>query len=322
MKHHIYWWNLENLFSIENDPNRSDFLSKTLKGELRGWSQSVLDRKMANLISIIRQFNGGNGPDLFGICEVENEAIVQDLTNRMSTALGRQYAFKHADSTDKRGIDTAMIYDTEKYNVEDEVFTLRIIKRNATRDLLQLQLDTKGGNHLILVLNHWPSRSGGTFESEPYRIMVAENLAYWVERIHEERGQDAAIVLMGDFNDNPFDRSITNYLLAGNSKQRVLNARNHMFQNLMYQFLYQDIGTHVHGSTQNLLDQFMVSKSIVSNSSNYPFKVDATNIIAYPEMVKGDYRKPIRFSRPSAASYNPDGYSDHLPIELVLKEKV
>lgn len=322
MTHNIYWWNLENLFSIEHDTSRSDFLASTLNSELRGWTQAVLDRKLANLLSIITQFNGGLGPDIFGVCEVENEAIVSNLAAMMSSRLGRTYSYKHADSDDKRGIDTALIYDTTKYNVEDEVFTLRIIKRNATRDLLQIHLNTVAGNHLVLVLNHWPSRSGGTFESEPYRIMVAENLAYWVERIHEERGKHTPIVLMGDFNDDPFDRSITTYLMAVNSRQRVLNARNNMFHNLMYQFLDAGVGTYAHGSSQHLLDQFMVSKSIASNSHLYPFKVVSTDILAYDEMVSGDYKKPIRFSRPSSSSYDPDGFSDHLPIELILQERV
>lgn len=322
MTHNIYWWNLENLFSIEHDPSRSDFLASTLNSELRGWTQAVLDHKLANLLSIITQFNGELGPDIFGICEVENEAIVSNLAAMMSSRLGRTYSYKHADSDDKRGIDTALIYDTTKYNVEDEVFTLRIIKRNATRDLLQIHLNTVAGNHLVLVLNHWPSRSGGTFQSEPYRIMVAENLAYWVERIHEERGKHTPIVLMGDFNDDPFDRSITTYLMAVNSKQRVLNARNHMFHNLMYQFLDAGVGTYAHGSSQHLLDQFMVSKSIASNSHLYPFTVVSTDILAYDEMVSGDYKKPIRFSRPSSSSYDPDGFSDHLPIELILQERV
>ena len=49
-KHHIYWWNLENLFDIENSPRRSEFLNKHLGKELEGWSAAILDQKIANLI--------------------------------------------------------------------------------------------------------------------------------------------------------------------------------------------------------------------------------------------------------------------------------
>ena len=318
--HHIYWWNLENLFDIERSTTRSEFLQKTLKSELKGWTRTILNKKLSNLNSIIVQFNNNLGPDILGVCEVESKAVVEELADRMSTALNRRYEVSHADSDDKRGIDTALIYDKDLYTSEDLIFTLRITKRNSTRDLLQFHLKTQSDNELVIILNHWPSRSGGTFESEPYRIMVAENLAYWVDRIHEEMEGKPSIVLMGDFNDNPFDRSLSQYLMGSNNKKGVSYARNYKFYNLMFQFMDKQVGTHVYGSELNLLDQFLISKSILSNSSSYPFKYESCNILLMPELVKGRYNTPIRFGRPSS-KLNLDGYSDHLPIELVLSER-
>ena len=318
--HHIYWWNLENLFDIERSSNRSEFLQKSLKSELKGWTRAILNKKLFNLNSIIVQFNNNLGPDILGVCEVESKAVVEELADRMSTALNRRYEVSHADSDDKRGIDTALIYDKDLYTSEDLIFTLRIIKRNSTRDLLQFHLKTQSENVLVIILNHWPSRSGGTFESEPYRIMVAENLAYWVDRIHEEMEGSPSIVLMGDFNDNPFDRSLSQYLMGSNNKRGVSYARNNKFYNLMFQFMDKQVGTHVYGSELNLLDQFLISKSILSNSSSYPFKYVSCNILLMPELVKGRYNTPIRFGRPSS-KLNLAGYSDHLPIELILSER-
>jgi len=318
--HHIYWWNVENLFDTEDSPRRSTFLQSKLRGELRGWTEEVLDKKLTNLIEVIADLNG-NGPDILGVCEVENIHVLELLRDRLKIATGRDYSILHHDSEDKRGIDTALLFDSNLYTSDGEVFTLRIIKRNATRDLFQAHLTTKNGNDLILILNHWPSRSGGVFETEPYRIMVAENLSYWIERIHEERGNDVAIVLMGDFNDNPYDRSVTNYLLSSNNRKRVENARTHFLYNLMHQFADAQMGTHVFGNEVNLLDQFLISKTIMSESSNFPFKVKATNIIERPKLVEGEYKTPVRFSRPSKSSYNENGYSDHLPIELILEER-
>lgn len=241
--------------------------------------------------------------------------------SRLNSKTGRAYSILHHDSQDKRGIDTALIFDSDHYTSDGEVFTLRIIKRNSTRDLFQTHLKTRSGNELILVLNHWPSRSGGVFESEPYRIMVSENLAFWIERIHEERGKDASIVLMGDFNDNPFDRSITHYLQSSNIKKRIENARNHFVYNLMFEFLDAQLGTYVYGNEVNILDQFLVSKSIMSDSDNYPFKVNRVGIVNDPLLVKGEYNTPVKFGRPSKpSSFNDQGFSDHLPIELVLEE--
>jgi len=318
--HNICWWNLENLFDIENSPRRSQFLNNKLDSELVGWSQAILDQKIDNLSSIIAKFNSNNGPDILGVCEIENAHVLQLLSDKLNQLLGRNYTFTIIDGEDKRGIDTALIYDADKYNQNPKTFTLRITKRSPTRDLFQVQLTTQSNNTLVIILNHWPSRSGGHLESEPFRIMVAENLSYWVERIHEELGNETSILLMGDFNDNPYDRSITKYLQSTNIKKKVMRAKNHFFYNVMHQFLDKNIGTHVWGSEVNILDQFLVSKNILSQSSTHPFKIDTVEIFDFPELVKGVYKKAIRFSRPNKNNFNIDGFSDHLPICITLKE--
>lgn len=322
-KHHIYWWNLENLFDIEGSPRRSEFLNNHLGSELHGWNATVLDKKISNLTSIISKFNDNQGPDILGVCEVENEFVIQLLINAMNIALNRQYAFVISEGEDKRGIDTALIYDTAKYGSEQLTFSLRIIKRNSTRDLFQVHINTANGNKLVCILNHWPSRSGGELTSEPFRIMVAENLSYWIERIYEEQGKNASILLMGDFNDNPYNKSITNYLMAINNKALVKSNRVRLkyFYNVMHQFLDAQIGTFVFGNEYNMLDQFMVSKSILSEKTSLPFKLSSVAIIDFPELTSGAYKKPVKFGRPNSSKFNQNGYSDHLLIKIVLSEK-
>lgn len=320
--HFIYWWNLENLFDVEGSPDRPVWLEKELQSELAGWDSQVLDKKIGNLCSIIKKFNNGAGPDILGACEVENKNVVKKLAAQVGKEVGRKYKVLHKDTKDQRGIDIAIIYDEGKYKPDSKVFSLEVIKRNATRDLFQVQLTTETGHELILIGNHWPARSEGKLESEPYRIIVAETLAYWIERIHEKKGENADIVLMGDFNDNPYDRSITEYLLASNNRKIVAGAKNHVLLNLMYPFIAEGLGTHVFGSEINVLDQFMVSKSIAANSPDNNFKIERTAIICFdePEQAKGKYNTPVRFGRPSSG-YNENGFSDHLPIEMVLSEK-
>jgi len=91
--HNIYWWNLENLFDIENSPRRSQFLNDKLDSELIGWTQAILDQKIDNLSSIIAKFNNNNGPDILGVCEVESAHVLHLLSNKLSTLLGRNYTF-------------------------------------------------------------------------------------------------------------------------------------------------------------------------------------------------------------------------------------
>lgn len=320
-KHHIYWWNLENLFDVQNSPQRPAWLQKELDKELVGWDLQVLNRKIDNLVSIISKFNDGQGADIMGVCEVENENVMKLLTTAITAKTGKTYEVVHHDTNDQRGIDIAFFYDISKYTPIGKLFSLEIMKRNATRDVIQMTFKTNQNNEFTLLGNHFPSRLGGKYESEPYRIMAAETVAYWIERIHEIKGQDHPVILMGDFNDEPFDRAMTEYLLGTHTKQKVLNAKNHFLLNIMYEHLGKNFGTHVYGNEVSILDQFLVSKSVASNSANYPFKVDSSEIISYPELIKGDYNTPIRFGRPSSSDYNPAGFSDHLPIKLVLQEK-
>ncbi|MBK6477935.1 MAG: endonuclease/exonuclease/phosphatase [Saprospiraceae bacterium] len=325
--HNIYWWNLENLFDVQNSPRRPEWLQKELKSELKNWDEALLDKKIANLCSVIKKFNQGLGPDILGVCEIENEFVVKKLMDRVGQELNRSYKVLHKDTKDQRGIDISIIYDQDKYHDDGRIFTLEIMKRSYTRDLFQVNLTTTAGNNeLILIGNHWPSRLGGKFESEPYRMMVGEILSYWVTRIHEikleELGEEnPAIIVMGDFNDQPYDRSITNYLNSTSNLERVKNARTPVLFNTMFPFLNGKLGTHVFGNEINILDQFIVSKSLTFESANYPFQFISSKIIDYPELVRGDYNTPIRFSRPSSSDFNSNGFSDHLPIELIIKER-
>ena len=322
--YYVAWWNVENLFDINNAPGRPDWLQKKLNSELKGWTTAVRDKKLAQLSGIIRQMNGGAGPDLLGVCEVENKTVMDMLVASLAP-LGRVYAVKHHDASDARGIDVGFIYDTARLTAEADFFHV-IQKRSATRDLYQVNFRTAAGNLLIAIGNHWPSRSGGEWESEPYRMMAGETLAYWHERIREEVGDDAGILAMGDFNDEPFNRSMTTYALSGNSRAKVTRAQNPRFFNLMWPFLGQGVGSHYFDNFPNVLDQFIVSKGLLTKGSGIEVKKASDDsypvaIERFAEMVSGGtYPSPIRFSRPSAKDYNANGYSDHFPISVILTE--
>ncbi|MDX9858523.1 MAG: endonuclease/exonuclease/phosphatase [candidate division Zixibacteria bacterium] len=321
--YYVAWWNLENLFDVNNAPDRPAWLQAELNRELQGWTKTVRDRKIRQLSSIICRLNGGVGPDLLGVCEVENKTVMELLVQSLGP-LGRAYRVAHHDASDLRGIDVGFIYDSALFTAEEEFFHV-IQKRTATRDLYQVNFRTTAGNLLIAIGNHWPSRSGGEWESEPYRIMAAETLAYWHERITEIVGTDASVLVMGDFNDEPFNRSMTNYALSGNIRTKVTMARTPRFLNLMWPFLGEAIGTHYFENFPNVLDQVLVSKGLLTGGSGLTVRasVDGSYPVAierFPEMTaSGAYPSPIRFGRPSSG-YNPDGYSDHFPISVSVTE--
>jgi hypothetical protein len=317
-EYYLAFWNVENLFDVFDSPRRSDKLKRTLEGELAGWTSQVLDQKISQLASIIRQMHGGRGPDLLGVCEIENEYVLGLLVNALSI-LNRNYQIVHFDTKDNRGIDVAFIYDRDLLTA-NENFSHFIVKRTATRDLLQVNFRTATGKLLVVIGNHWPSRMGGQFETEPYRIIAGETLAYFHERVREVQNNDnVAVLAMGDFNDEPSNRSLTDYALGERLRARVARAKSAKFLNLMWPIMGQGIGTHYYDNSPNVLDQFLVSKGLLTGRSGLAAILESVEVLRFPEMVKsGDYPAPKRFGRQS--SLDPHGFSDHFPISLRLQE--
>ena len=125
---------------------------------------------------------------------------------------------------------------------------------------------------------------------------------------------------MGDFNDEPFSRSITEYTLATNSKMKVQKSKSPRLLNLMWRFPGKGIGTYYFSNFSHLFDQFMVSKGILNGKGCFKVKDDSAKIVMSKEMVSGgSYPKPIKFGRPSKG-LNKNGFSDHYPISMVLEE--
>lgn len=318
----LSWWNVENLFDVES-ADRSPKLARTIGNELKGWTQSILDKKIDNLSSVIQQMNNGNGPDLLGLCEVENRRVIELLIEALSP-LNRNFDIIHQDTKDDRGIDVAFIYDKDVFRLapEPNVFSLEVMKRLATRDMLQVNFELQQSGRLLIVIgNHWPSRRGGQYETEPYRIMVGEVMSYWMQRIQQVYGQNTAVVSMGDFNDEPFSRAVTDYALSVNSVLKVANGVKPYQFNLMYPFTGANAGTFVYGADRLMFDQFMISQGMVRE--NPPLRVDpaSVRIEIYEGMAKGLYTTPVKFGRPSQmSSFNAMGFSDHFPISLVMLE--
>lgn len=320
-KHFIVWWNLENLFDVENSPHRPDWLASELRSELRGWTEGVLQRKIGNLTRVIKQMNSGQGPDFIGVCEVENINVLQRLVNGLDD-LGRNYKIIHHDCSDGRGIDVAFIFDADKYRYDCIFFHYEVLKRSATRDIIQANLTTSKGTEIMFIGNHWPARSAGEHESAPYRMMAGETLSYWMKRIQEIKGRDAPIFVMGDFNDEPHSRSLMQYALSRMNRNRVVYGRNPYLYNLMWPLLGSRQTSYVYNSESLMLDQFLVSKGIAKKTGRFAIEDSPVKIETYPGMTKERYSQPIRFGRPSSTStYNPDGFSDHLPISVELVEK-
>lgn len=318
VQYQIAFWNLENFFDIQDSPRRGDKLQRAIGNDLQGWSQTQLDQKVRQLAAIIRQMNSGRGPEILGVCEVEN-GYVLDLLVQSLASLGRSYAVSHHDMSDHRGIDIGFLYDSNLFSAE-ALFSHVVMRRTATRDILQVNFRTRAGRLLVVIGNHWPSRSGGEQESVGYRAIAGETLAYFHERILEVHGAETPVLAMGDFNDEPFDPSLVDYALSTRSRTKVVNADIPRFFNLMWPFLGQALGTHYYNNFPNVLDQFLGNKNLLLENSSIKILQDTAQVIRFPEMVDtGKYPKPIPFGG-MGKPINQNGFSDHFPISVTVWE--
>lgn len=342
MPYLVAFWNLENLFAPEGFPGREPWLADTVRNDLSGWTQALFDQKVGQLASIIAQMKNGAGPDLLGVCEVENRFALQTLADRLNTLRpSRRYQLVHADAArDKRGIDTAFLYDSILLATNpQELFSHWVMRRTGTRDITQATFITQAGNELIALANHWPSRSApsgaGPQYSAGFRATAGETLGYWHERIREVKGVNAAIIALGDFNDDPFDNSLFLHAVALRERGDVVRAQSAKFYNLAWRYLTQTVtdrngnsreldGTLYFGGDANLFDQILVARGLLTGPGRLKAAEASVRIEAYPEMV--DHRVsegPIRFGLPkgnAAANVNTAGFSDHFPVSVVIDE--
>ena len=317
LDHYIARWNVENLFDHATAA-RPQYLRDRLRSELAGWTAAVRDTKIAQIASIITQMNNQNGPDILGVCEIENANVMTLLAQAMARP-GRNYSVVHHDMSDNRGIDIGYIYDANLYTPDpiNPWFSHEVLKRSATRDIFQANFDTAQGHRLILIGNHWPSRLGAS----EYRVIAGETLSYWLERIVEIVGGEPSVLVMGDFNDEPFDVSLADFALSSRTTRRVLNGRNPYLFNLMWSLMGQGNPSYVYDNQPNMLDQFLVTKGMLRQSPPIRVLRNSVEVIRMPGMTAGQYNRPRRFDRPSKPStYDATGYSDHLPIAVALRE--
>ena len=330
-QHFMSFWNVENLFDIENSPRRGDKLQRAIGKDLKGWDVSKLSRKIGQLSKIIQMMNHGQGPDILGVGEVENEYVLQLLVQTLGP-LCRNYKIVHADTQDRRGIDVAVIYDGDKYEVEkgvlnannpselkELVFNHFVMRRTATRDILQVNFLTKAsGQRIVVIVNHWPSRSGGQYESEGYRIIAGETLSYFHERIMEEHGKDTPVIAFGDFNDEPHNVSLTRYALSERSRNIVVRGTNAYFYNLMWDVKTNANGSFFFNNRPYMLDQILVNKNLIKKTSGIQVEEGSVKVEKYNEMTdKSLYKKPIPFGG-MGKPVNLQGFSDHFPVSVVL----
>lgn len=310
----IAFWNLENLFDLVDDPNTDD--QEFLPSSEKEWTQERLQKKMYNLARVITRMNNNRAPDVIGVCESENKAVLEFFTaNYLKT---RNYKIAYEESPDNRGIDCGLIYDSDKFElVFAKGHEIKKLKDIPTRLILHVELKTKTSEKVIFFVNHWPSRRGGASESEFKRFAAAEVLRREIDNLFKA-DINSKIIIMGDFNDDPVDESILKKLGAipfkcSQSLSPEINIPNAELYNLSYNLFEQGLGTITYRDNWNLFDQIIIS-SALAKPKGLSYLCDSFSIIN-DDLVATRSGKFKGTPFPTyAGNRYLGGYSDHFPV--------
>lgn len=306
----IAFYNLENLFDLNDDKysRDEDFLDTSVKK----WTPKRYKNKLRKLgfaISNIGRRETGKHPAIVGLAEVENAKVIEDLL--ASKHLEEyNYDYVHYDSMDERGIDVGLIYNRAVFElIASETYSLELVtdddSPDYTRDIL-LVTGLLEGEKIHVIVNHWSSRREGEKETEHKRLTASNKVAEIITAIRNEE-DDSKIVIVGDFNDEPFNASIKNLVLG-------LNLFNPMETLRSY-----SRGTSNHNQKWNLFDQiFFTTNFLKSSKDRFEFfKADIFDE-DFLKLFNGRY-KGSPFRTYVGKKYK-GGYSDHFPVYAVFKK--
>lgn len=308
----VMFCNTENLFDTQDDPLKDDD-AYTPDGDYH-WTRSRYLDKLDALSKVIVAADEDQAPAIVGLSEVENETVLTDLT--MRSALRKAgYRFVMTDSPDRRGIDVALLYRRSFFRLlehESLGVNLRPYGGGATRDVLHVTGVLENHDTLDIYVCHWPSRYGGTEETDRLRMCAARTVRKSVDSIFGVRRKPYVIV-MGDLNDGPDAKSLREGLKAhgylsgaGLDDREMVTVMDPLTD-----------GSYKYEGLWDKYDQFVLSASFLNGLGCT--ELSGVYIMNLPFLLTDDDAfggvKPFR-------TYNgrryQGGFSDHLPVKISL----
>ena len=312
----IVFYNVENLFDIYDDSLKRDD-EFTTDGE-RNWNNQRFYKKLNNIYRVIVGVGEWNPPVIVGLCEIENRFVLNKLVYQTPLKTF-DYKIIHEESPDRRGIDVALLYRSSGFTpIVHQAIGIRFPfdTTSRTRDILYVKGLLANSDTVHIFVNHWPSRYGGYLKTKPKREFVASVLRKQVDSLFFS-DPNPNIIIMGDFNDEPWDESLKNELKA---KLDTTDLQKNDVSNLMR--VYQnrkDGGTSKYQESWSIIDQFIVSSNLISGKQRLQVLNEQAQIYNPGFLLEDDFKhlgkKPYRTY--IGFSYN-NGFSDHLPIYIDL----
>jgi len=316
----VAFYNLENLFDPENDPDKYDEASPIME-MAESLRTEVYVNKLKNMAKVITEIGAdvtGHAPAIIGVCEVENIRVLEDLVNEPAL-INENYGIVHYDSPDARGIDVALLYKKSLFKpTQTSSHELLIYdksnpdKRVYTRDQL-LVTGLLDGDKMHFIVNHWPSRSGGEARSRFKREKAAALNKKIIDSLQAEDPY-AKIITMGDLNDGPYNTSVKKVLGAKAEKEEV---KLKGLYNPMENMHKKGIGTIAYRDSWDLFDQMILSQPLLDDDySSYRYYKAGVFNPHYLANPRGKY-KGYPFRSFSEGKFS-GGYSDHFPVYVLL----
>ena len=294
------WWNVENLFDLRDDPKTNDD-EFTPTGD-RHWTRRRFNDKLQGIYKTLVMMDL---PDVVGLGEVENSYVLRELCQ--GTPLAQiPYRYVHYDSPDRRGIDVALIYRTDRFTVtaSRKVNVSDSAEGYFTRDILIVEGVTSTGDSVCLFVNHWPSKRGGE-EADVQRLRIADTLRRQMVELHRQHPA-AAIIAMGDMNSTAAEAAIATGMGFGSDTVNPDGIR------LLTLRLPCDIGSHKYQGQWRYIDQMFLL-------ADDPWEVKKLKLLRFDHLLTDDGNRPGQ--RPKRTYQGPryeGGLSDHLPMLLRL----
>ena len=294
----VVFWNLENFFDyVDGGEGESD--REWSSTGSRRWTKTRFYTKCDAIAKTMFWIGEkyGRMPDVIGVAEVENSGVLYKL---LSSSLLRKYDYKvvHYDSHDRRGIDVALLYRSSLYRKVSSSVTVPEYdaQKLSTRDILQVCLESVDGERINVLVNHHPSKYGGSQASESRRDAAMTAMRNLCDSL-AVADSGIPVIAMGDFNDTPDGEQFR--MLDG----VLVNKADSLFR--------AGQGTIRFEGKWDLIDMFMVSGSISEKSAMEILQVPF--LMTYEKKYPG--LKPLRtYSGPRYIG----GVSDHCPIVLTV----
>lgn len=312
----VAFWNLENFFDPFTDSTRT-YNEYTEQGE-QHWTQSRFYKKRNNLYKAILAFSGNQPVGIMGVCEVENEYVLNALFAQ--TPLKKHnYRWIHYEGPDRRGIDPAIVYSKDRLQL---IYSEAIPYHNPkdpemrSRDILYAKFFDYREDTLHCFVNHWPSKYRGELETVEARNCAARIVKHKVDSIRQTT-PEAKIIIMGDFNDTPDAPCIREVLGA---EALAENGDNTTLVNLFAEPEKLGFkGTLKHQESWSVFDQIIVSKALINSKTLHCISSDAKIIHNDFLLMEDPTYHGQKLNRTYLGPKYLGGFSDHLPVVLLLR---